>query len=134
MPEKLKMQVTLPVKPKDLYHAWLDSKLHAEFTGDSANIDPSVGGKFTTWSGYIMGKNLELEPPHRILQAWRTTDFPENAPDSLLEILIEPAAGGSKLTLIHTKIPDGQSAEYKEGWQEWYFTPMKTYFAQKEKK
>jgi activator of HSP90 ATPase len=131
MTEKLKMSVVLPVKPDKLYHAWLDSKKHAEFTGDAADIDPKVGGKFTAWDGYIIGKNLELEPPRRILQSWRTTEFPEGAPDSMLEILIEPDGDGSKLTLIHTEIPEGQSEDYKQGWKDYYFAPMKAYFSHK---
>jgi activator of HSP90 ATPase len=131
MTEKLKMSVILPVKPDKLYHAWLDSKMHAEFTGDAAHIDPKVGGKYTAWDGYIMGKNLELETPKRILQSWRTTEFPEGAPDSTLEILIEPDGEGSKLTLIHTEIPEGQSEEYKQGWKDYYFAPMKAYFNRK---
>jgi uncharacterized protein YndB with AHSA1/START domain len=131
MTEKLKLSVVLPIKPEKLFHAWLDSKIHAEFTGDAADIDPKVGGKFSAWDGYIMGKNLELEPPRRILQSWRTTEFPEASPDSLLEILIEPEGGGSKLTLIHTEIPEKQAEEYKQGWKDYYFAPMKAYFSRK---
>jgi activator of HSP90 ATPase len=78
-----------------------------------------------------MGKNLELEPPRRILQSWRTTEFPEGAPDSMLEILIEPDGDGSKLTLIHTEIPEGQSEDYKQGWKDYYFALMKAYFSHK---
>jgi activator of HSP90 ATPase len=131
MAEKLKLSVSLPVKPAKLFHAWLDSKSHGEFTGDAAKIDPVVGGEFTAWDGYIMGKTLELEPSKRIVQSWRTTEFPEGAPDSRLEILIEAEGEGSKLTLIHTNIPAGQSEEYKQGWEDYYFAPMKVYFKRK---
>jgi activator of HSP90 ATPase len=131
MTEELKLSILLPVKPEELYHAWQDSKTHAAFTGDAAVIDPKVGGKFTAWNGYIMGKNLELESPRRIFQSWRTTEFPEDALDSLLEILIEPTGKGSKLTLIHTQIPKGQAEQYKEGWLDYCFTPMKAYFNHK---
>jgi activator of HSP90 ATPase len=131
MAEKLKLSVTLPVKPAKLFHAWLDSKSHGEFTGDAAKIDPVAGGEFTAWDGYIMGKTLELDPPRRIVQSWRTTEFPEGAPDSRLEVLIEPDGEGSKLTLVHTNIPAGQSEEYKQGWEDYYFAPMKVYYKRK---
>ena len=35
---------------------------------------------------YIEGKNLELEKDKKIVQKWRTTEFPDDAPDSDLEI------------------------------------------------
>ena len=72
---------------------------------------------------------LELDPPRRIVQSWRTTEFPEGSPDSRLEVLLEPDGAGTRLTLVHTEIPDGQGARYEEGWKENYFTPMKAYFS-----
>ena len=128
MPEMIKLSTELKTNPAAIYNAWLDSAAHGEFTGDVAEIDPTVGGKFKAWGGYIWGVTLELEPNRRILQSWRTSDFPENAPDSLLEVLIEEVEGGSRLTLVHTNIPDGQMVGYEQGWQDYYFTPMKEYF------
>jgi activator of HSP90 ATPase len=131
MTESLKMSTVLPVSPQRLYEAWLDSDFHAAFTGGGlAQIDPEAGGEFTAWDGYISGKTLALEPFSRIVQAWRTTDFPAGAPDSRLEITIEPDGRGSKLTLLHTEIPDGQGEDYRQGWEEYYFSPMQDYFTE----
>jgi activator of HSP90 ATPase len=132
MTNSLNMSTTLPAAPQKLYEAWLNSEEHALFTGGGhAEVDPRVGGAFSAWDGYIMGKTLELEPYSHILQAWRTTDFPEGAPDSLLEVLIQPDGQGSKLTLIHTQIPEGQEGEYRQGWEDYYFKPMQDYFGGK---
>jgi activator of HSP90 ATPase len=129
MTESLHLSTVLPVSPQKLYEAWLDSDAHAAFTGGGpALINPRAGGDFTAWDGYISGRTLVLEPSSRILQTWRTTDFPPGAQDSLLEITIEPDGQGSKLTLIHTEIPDGQSEDYRQGWEEYYFGPMQEYF------
>ncbi len=132
MAESLKMSVDLPVKPEAVYKAWLSSEEHGAFTGSPAQIDPGVGQEFMAWDGYIQGKTLILEPFRRIVQSWRTTEFPEGSPDSHLEVLIEPAKGGSRLTLVHTEIPDGQSQMYREGWEDFYFQPMTEYFASME--
>ncbi len=129
MSESLHLSIVLPVSPQKLYDAWLDSDAHAAFTGGGpALINPRAGGDFTAWDGYISGQTLALEPPTRILQAWRTTDFPAGAPDSRVEILIEPDGQGAKLTLIHTEIPDGQADDYRQGWEDYYFKPMLEYF------
>lgn len=128
MPENIKMSLALNASPDVLFNAWLDSKAHTEFTGSTAEVDPSAGGKFTAWDGYIYGTTLEIEFPRRIVQAWSTTEFPEGAAPSRLELLIEPADGGCQLTLNHTNIPDGQGDDYRQGWLDYYFEPMKEYF------
>jgi activator of HSP90 ATPase len=46
-----------------------------------------------------------------------------------VEIILEEVSGGTKVTLIHTKIPDGQGESYKQGWDDFYFTPMRAYFS-----
>ena len=129
MKESLTLTADFPVTPHRLYTAWLDSVEHGAFTGSKAEIDPGEGGSFTAWDGYIQGKNLELEPDHRILQSWRTTDFHKKDPDSLLEILLETQGDGTRLTMLHTLIPEGQSAEYRQGWKDYYFESMMKYFS-----
>jgi len=130
MADQFTISVILPAGPERLYRAWLSSEEHAAFTGSAAKITPRKGGRFTAWDGYIMGKTLELEPFHRIVQAWRTTDFPEDAEDSRLEIVIDRLDCGSKLTLNHSNLPAGRGAEFKQGWEDYYFTLMKTYFSE----
>lgn len=97
-------------------------------TGNPAHVDDRVGGEFSAWDGYIFGSTLELDPNRRIVQAWRTNEFPEEAPDSRLEILFEEAAQGTKVTLIHSNIPSDQVDSYRQGWEDFYFKPMKEYF------
>lgn len=123
------MKVLLNAPVEKVFHAWLDSKEHAVFTGGGkAKIVAKVGGSHTAWDGYIFGKTLEIEQNKRIVQSWRTTEFPEGAKDSRLELLFEPDGKGTRLTLIHTEIPDGQGEMYAEGWEDYYFKPMKEYF------
>jgi activator of HSP90 ATPase len=126
--EELKLSLELPTDVNTLFHAWLDGKEHAAFTGAAAECDARTGGAFSAWDSYITGKTLEIDPGRRILQAWRTTEFPTDAPDSRLELTFEALAEGSRLTLVHTQIPDGQGEMYREGWEEYYFAPMREYF------
>ncbi len=134
MAESLKVSAVLPATVERIYKAWLSSKEHSAFTGAEARVTARVGGAFTAWDGYIKGKTLELEPNRRIVQSWRTTDFYADSPDSRLEVLLEPAARGTKITLVQTVLPYGQAYEYRQGWKDHYFTPMKAYFAAEAKK
>jgi uncharacterized protein YndB with AHSA1/START domain len=51
------------------------------------------------------GTTLELTPNQRIVQAWRTSEFPEDAPDSNVEVLLEEVAEGTRVTFLHRDMP-----------------------------
>src|SRR5262249_46285739 len=125
---KYKISAIIPASASEIYEAWLSSKGHAAMTGSPAKVNGKVGGKFTAWDGYIFGSTLELTPNQRIVQAWRTSEIPQDAPDSIVEIPLEKAAGGTKVTLAHTNMPEGQAKSYKQGWKDFYFKPMKEHF------
>jgi uncharacterized protein YndB with AHSA1/START domain len=129
MKNSFKLSAVIPAPRKKVYDAWLDSKAHSAFTGSKATIQAKVGGRFTAWDGYISGKTLELKPSRLILQSWRTTEFPADAPDSRLELRFEDAATGTRITLTHSELPPAQAANYKTGWRDFYFTPMRAWFA-----
>ena len=83
----------------------------------------------TAWDGYIKGKYLELTEGNRIVQEWKTTEWPEGYPPSLLELVFKPASKGkTRLVMIHSKVPLEQAAEYSKGWVSAYWSPMREYF------
>ena len=120
---------TFNAKPSELYAAWLSSDGHSAITGSTANVDGKIGGKFTAWDGYIFGSTLELTPDQRIVQAWRTSEFPDEAPASRLEVLFEEIEGGTRVTLTHSDMPEEQVELYRQGWEDFYFKPMREYFS-----
>jgi activator of HSP90 ATPase len=129
MKNSFTMTATFPVSPAALFKAWLSSKEHSAFTGSPANISAKVGGKFTAWDGYIYGTTTQMEKDKKIVQKWRTTEFPDNSPDSLVIVEFKKVKGGTDLVLTHSEIPEGQAQQYKQGWEDYYFTPMRDYFS-----
>ncbi len=120
----------LPATPDRIYLAWLNGPEHSAMTGGKATVaSTEIGGAFTAWDGYIDGVHVALEPGRRIVQAWRSDDFPADAPESRLEVLLEPAPGGTRITIRHEELPEGQGPAVLEGWDEWYLAPMEKYFA-----
>lgn len=113
--------------PEEIYAAWLDSKGHSLMTGSPARASDQVGDTFEAWDGYIQGRNLALEPGKRIVQAWRTTEFGPSDEDSLVEITLKPAASGTRVTIHHSNLPENGD-QYRQGWIDFYFQPMKAYF------
>jgi len=139
MKNEYTLTVTIHAKAETIYKAWLSTQGHSAITGSPAKVDGTVNGDFTAWDGYIWGMFLELEENKRIVQAWRTSEFPSEAEDSIVEILLEEEIASTgkrrlattyktKLTLKHSNIPEGQADGYKKGWEDFYFKPMKGYF------
>src|SRR5258708_3175574 len=91
----------IPATPQQIYDAWIDSRGHSRMTGSKARAAAMGGASFSAWGGYIKGRNQALEPGRRIVQSWRTTKFTRKDPDSQIEVLLEPVAEGTRLTLHH---------------------------------
>ena len=130
--ESILISEVIPATPQRIFSAWMDSAEHSAFTGDEAIVVPEVGGEHQSAGGYIKGRTLELNEGSRIVQSWRTTEFPAESPDSRVEITLEPTLGGTLVTLLHTDIPVGQGDRYRQGWNEYYLSRLKTYFADSE--
>lgn len=105
--EEIKLSVTLPVKASKIYKSWLSSKGHTMFTGGEAKVSSKKNALFTAWDGYISGKNLELIKDKFIKQSWRTVEFDDNWPDSVLEISLTEKDGKTKLDLYHYGLQKG---------------------------
>lgn len=126
--EFLKLSVTLPVSADKLYKAWLSSKEHSAFTGSESKASARLNAAFSAWDGYISGKNLELVPGKKIVQSWRTTEFADDAPDSILELTFEEKDSKTTLHLYHHGLQKGDAKKYTDGWKDFYFKPMKDYY------
>jgi activator of HSP90 ATPase len=115
--------------PTMVYDAWVNAKKHAAFTGAKATGSGRVGGKFTAWDGYISGVNRQLTKGRKIVQDWQTTQWPEGAPPSRLELRFKAKAGGTEIHMVHSRVPAEQADSYRQGWVDYYWTPLKAYFS-----
>jgi uncharacterized protein YndB with AHSA1/START domain len=121
----------LPVPPEEVYRTWLSSRGHSAMTGGKARASARVGASYSAWDGYIRGKNLKLKRPKLIVQSWRNTEFAEAAPDHRIEVRLAKVAGGTKMIFVHSGLTPAGIRRYRKGWRDYYFTPMKRYFAAK---
>ncbi|MBI4547246.1 MAG: SRPBCC domain-containing protein [Ignavibacteriae bacterium] len=127
----IKQKEYIAAPPQEIYDALLDEEKHSAFTGARATCDRRVGGKFTAWDGYIFGTNMVLEHGHRIVQEWKTTEWPNGYGPSIIEFTFKPKVNGTEIRIVQTNVPASQAALYKQGWAEHYWTPLKKYFTRK---
>ncbi len=108
----------------DVYEMLMDEKKHALFTGGSARISREAGGTFVTNDGYSTGTNKELVQDKKIVQTWRASDWPGDH-YSTLTITLSQVSSGTKLSFIQAGVPDDQYDEISQGWNDYYWNPMK---------
>src|SRR5215467_6456391 len=115
--------------PADVYDAFVNAKTHARFTGAAATGAARVGARFTAWDGYIQGVHRTLVEGKKIVQDWRTTEWPAGMPDSRVEFTFKAAKGGTEVRMVHSKVPAEQAASYRQGWVDFYWKPLNAYFS-----
>jgi activator of HSP90 ATPase len=124
----LHQEIDINAAPARIYELLLDSKQFAACTGLPAEIDPKVGGAFSTFGGRIEGRNVELISGQRIVQAWRPTSWDPGV-YSIVKFELKQQGPGTRIALDHTGFPEGKFAGLDSGWHERYWEPLKKYFA-----
>jgi activator of HSP90 ATPase len=114
--------------PEEVFDALVDPFKHSEFTGSRATTSRRAGARFTAWDGYISGKNIRLVKDKKIVQEWKTTEWPKGYPPSRLEFTLTAKDGGTELKMVHSKVPAEQVEDYRKGWYDSYWNPLKRYF------
>ena len=125
----IRQRVMVDASPSEVYEMYVDAKKHAEFTGSAATGVARVGSSFSAWDGYISGKFLELKQGQRIVQEWRTTEWPEGYPSSVVEVSVERKGKKTQLTIVHSSVPAEQADNYARGWTDYYWEPLKRHFS-----
>jgi len=128
MRTSLHQEIELKAAPERIFNVLLDSKQFAVFTGMAATIDSSLGGAFHTFGGLIEGRNVELIPGRRIVQAWRPTHWDPGV-YSMVHFELKASSDGTTLVLDHTGFPEGEFDHLDPGWYLRYWDPLKKYLA-----
>jgi len=111
-----------------VYNLLTDSKQFLALTGQSAEIDPTQGGAFSMFGGLIVGRNVELVPNERIVQAWRPTHWDPGV-YSIVKFDLRPMGSRTHMVLDHTGFPLSESGSLDDGWKGHYLKPMAKYLA-----
>lgn len=124
----LHQEVDLKAHSQRIYEILLDAKQFAAFTGMPAQLDATPGGAFSLFGGMIVGRNVELVPNARIVQAWRPTSWNPGI-FSIVKFELQSQDSGCKVILDHTGFPVGLYDHLTEGWKGHYWEPLTKYLA-----
>lgn len=124
----LHQDIVLAAPPPRIYQILLDAKLFSAFSGEPAQINPDAGGAFSLFGARIAGRNVELVPADRIVQAWRSQSWQPGV-YSIVKFELAGDAGNTELALDHTGFPPGDFASLSSGWYEHYWRPLIRYLS-----
>lgn len=89
-----------------------------------AEMSDKAGYKFKLWGGDIYGKNTKVKANRLLAQEWYGGEWPEA---SNVTIKLSEKNSVTKIELVHTNVPDTEYDSISEGWDSYYFGPMKEY-------
>jgi uncharacterized protein YndB with AHSA1/START domain len=89
-------------------------------------ISREAGGAFALFGGYIFGRQLELVPNERIVEAWRVGSWDAGVYSIARFELVEQGTG-TKIVFDHTGFPRGDGEHLAEGWKINYWEPMEKF-------
>jgi activator of HSP90 ATPase len=91
-------------------------------------INPEAGGAFSTFGGLIVGRQIELVPDERIVQAWRPAYWKPGF-YSIVKFEFSDSGSGTRLVLDHRGFPDGDGQNLLDGWNKNYWEPLAKYLS-----
>ena len=119
-------EIDFKTAPARIYATLLDAKQFSAFTKDAAEIEPQPGAAFKLFGGRIEGRNVELSPNQRIVQAWRPASWPAGV-YSIVRFELVARASGTRIVLDHAGFPEDKREGLSEGWPVNYWAPLHKY-------
>ncbi|WP_372785307.1 SRPBCC domain-containing protein [Phenylobacterium sp.] len=129
----------IPASPQRIYETLLSTndfdkvvKMGAAYRSGRlgavpTKISTAVGGEFTLFGGFVVGRNMELVPNVRIVQAWRENEWTPGV-YSIVRIQLTPEVGGTKILFDQAGFQADAGPHLTVGWQENYWKPMAAMF------
>ena len=104
--------------PEELMRWWGAKGM---LTSARTNLRPGGEYRFEFLSpegdaAWVKGQYQVVDPPRRIVKTWFNSKFPDLR--NSVEFRLEPVAGGTRLTLVHSGLKDRPEAfdDYAKGW------------------
>ncbi len=129
-------QAAIAADPAQVYELLADAEALSALSGMSGQAGRSAGEEFAAFDGHVTGRQIELVPGRRVVQAWR---FPvwDDGRYSIVRFTLEPEDGGTVLVIDQDGEPDGPDAlgchrtwhdHLDANWPTFYLTPLTTHF------
>jgi len=129
MSSSIHQEVVIDASPERVYQALTDAEQFGKMSGGApTEITAEAGGPFSCFGGMISGRNLELVPNQRLVQAWRVGNW---APGvySITRFELKPEGNGTRLIFDHSGFPEAEKEHLEAGWKANYWDALQKHLA-----
>ena len=126
--EAIHQEVIIKASRKRVYEVLTDTEQFRKLSGGmDTKISRELGGAFSLFGGVITGRQIELVPGERIVQAWRSEWAPGDY--SIARFVLHEQGSDTKIVFDHTGFPQGAAEHLATGWKAHYWDGLAQYFA-----
>ena len=138
--EAIHQETIFKASPKRIYEALTDAQQFQkvvllsgamqslDLAKKPAQISREPGGSFSIFGAFIVGRQIELVPNQRIVQAWREISWPAGI-YSIAKFELKEEGSGTKLIFDHTGFPAGNGEHLAAGWKSHYWDALEKFLA-----
>jgi uncharacterized protein YndB with AHSA1/START domain len=106
---------------QEVFEFFTDPARLVQWIGLSASLEPVAGGvfRFEVQPGqFCEGTYVEVDPPSMVSFSWGWTDPDWHLPpgSSLVTVTLSPDGDGTRVRLVHDRLPGDLRAVHDEGW------------------
>jgi activator of HSP90 ATPase len=125
MSNNIHHSISFTASAERVYSALTDGAQFTSMSGGApATLDASEGSEFSCFGGMIVGRQIELAPNRRIVQAWRVKSWPAGL-YSIARFELVPDGAGTRIEFDHAGFPPDQQAHLDAGWHANYWEPLR---------
>jgi activator of HSP90 ATPase len=125
-------EAVIEASPRQIYECLTNGELFAAATEMPAQLSDREGEPFSIFGGRVEGRQVELVPGERVVQAWR---FGGAHPEpwepgvySIVRFTMRPEGDATRFAIDHEGIPPESEARIESGYPTFYHAPLARYF------
>ncbi|MFN0304762.1 MAG: SRPBCC domain-containing protein [Burkholderiales bacterium] len=127
MSDSIHQEITVDANADRIYEALTNARHFSGFTGGApSEIDGTAGGAFSGFGGMITGRNVELVPGRRVVQAWRAKNWPDGT-YSIIRFELEARGKATHVVFDQSGFPATAKQDLEAGWHKMYWDPLRKY-------
>jgi uncharacterized protein YndB with AHSA1/START domain len=128
-------EALIDATPLEVFAYLTDGETFAAATGKAARVKAWAGSAFSLFDGRVEGRQIELVPGQRVVQAWRFGDAHPDVWDdgvySIVRFTLTPEGDRTRFVVDHDAVPAEWHEHLETGYPIFYQEPMARYFAER---
>lgn len=126
-------EAVIEASPERVFAVLVDGEEFGAATGLPASSSGEEGSAFSLFGGRVEGRQIELVPGRRVVQAWRFGgEHPEAWEPGVFSVVrfsLEPLGDATRLVIDHDGIPARSEERIEAGYPAFYSEPLAKYVA-----